>query len=56
MGDDKKYRKRTIEYHEEGHSILEMAKIFGIPLSSFSHRLKLPRSPKGATCHSEALG
>jgi endonuclease/exonuclease/phosphatase family metal-dependent hydrolase len=43
MGYDKKYWKRTIEYHEEGHSIRNPAKTFGISsntLDSARRRLR----------------
>ncbi|MDR1067600.1 MAG: transposase, partial [Clostridiales bacterium] len=40
MSYDKKYRKRTIEYHEEGHSIRETAKTFGISPNTLNAWLK----------------
>jgi transposase len=40
MGYDKKYWKRTIEYHEEGHSIRETAKTFGISPNTLNAWLK----------------
>jgi len=38
-----KFRKRTIEYHEEGNSIRKTAKIFGITKSTLEKWLKQQR-------------
>ncbi|MDR1066060.1 MAG: transposase [Clostridiales bacterium] len=47
MDYDKKYRKRTIESHEEGHSIRETAKTFGISPNTFNAWLKQYRDNGG---------
>ncbi|MDR1066216.1 MAG: helix-turn-helix domain-containing protein, partial [Clostridiales bacterium] len=47
MSYDKKYRKRTIEYHEEGHSIRETAKTFGISPNTLNAWLKQYRDNGG---------
>ncbi|MDR1066963.1 MAG: transposase [Clostridiales bacterium] len=47
MSYDKKYRKRAIEYHEEGHSIRETAKTFGISPNTLNAWLKQYRNSGG---------
>ncbi|MDR1067216.1 MAG: helix-turn-helix domain-containing protein [Clostridiales bacterium] len=47
MSYDKKYQKRTIEYHEEGHSIRETAKISGISPNTLNAWLKQYRDNGG---------
>jgi len=43
MSYDVRFRKRTIEYHEEGNSIRKTAKIFGITKSTLEKWLKQQR-------------
>ena len=40
MSYDVKFRKRTIEYHEEGNSIKKTAKLFGISKNTLEKWLK----------------
>ena len=40
MAYDKKYKKRAVEYHEEGNPIRQTAKIFGISPNTLSGWIK----------------
>ncbi|MDR1067417.1 MAG: helix-turn-helix domain-containing protein, partial [Clostridiales bacterium] len=47
MDHDEKYRKRTIEYYEEGYSIRKITKIFGISPNTLNAWLKQYRDNGG---------
>jgi len=47
MAYDVKFKKRTIEYHEEGNSIRQTSKTFGISPNTLNTWLKQYRSSEG---------
>jgi transposase-like protein len=55
MSYDKKYRRRTIEYHEEGHSIRKTAKTFGISPNTLNAWLKHIAIAEGLSENTEAI-
>jgi transposase len=41
MSYDKKYRQRTIEYRQEGHTLEETSRVFNVPISTIQNWTKL---------------